>query len=201
MPSSLPLRPRPHVLAVALLAGLVATTAAAQDVTASETLSMELDDINMITITGSVPTMTWDNDTFEVGSTSAVKTDTSTQMDYTLGPGMAMTVHFDATNVDPTARTTDGSGAYKYAAIKSMKVQIGDHPEVTIFSSNGATMIPDVALDGSAKTAIQDDSDGGQGSGDTPSTVTYTVEVDLTKGRAFEQTTFDLVYTAVDPTP
>ena len=201
MPSSLPLRPRPHVLAVALLAGLVATTAAAQDVTASETLSMELDDINMITITGSVPTMTWDNDTFEVGSTSAVKTDTSTQMDYTLGQGVAMTVHFDSSVVDPTSRASDGSGVYKFAAIKSAKVQVGTKPEATIFSSNGPTVVPTVAVDGSAATVVPANPDGGQGSGETPATVTYTVEVDLTMGGAFDGTTFDLVYTAVDPTP
>jgi len=201
MPSSLPLRPRPHVLAVALLAGLVATTAAAQDVTASETLSMELDDINMITITGSVPTMTWDNDTFEVGSTSAVKTDTSTQMDYTLGQGVAMKVHFDETTANPTQRVSEGSAEFKYSAIREIKVQVGDGPPTKIFESNGSTVEPTVAVTGSPATVVPANPDGGQGSGETPATVTYTVEVDLTMGGAFDGTTFDLVYTAVDPTP
>jgi hypothetical protein len=198
MPSPFTLRSLPPLLSAL---ALLASPAWAQDVTASETLNMGVDEINKISIAGSVSTMTWDNDAFDVGATSAVQVDDSTTMDYTLGQGVAMTVHFDDSNVDPTARATDGTGAYKYAAIKSAQVQIGSNPETTIFSSNGSNVVPTVSMDESPATVIPANADGGQGSGETPATVTYTVEVDLTMGGAFDATTFDLVYTAVDPTP
>lgn len=198
MPSPFTLRSLPLLLSAL---ALLASPAWAQDVTASETLSMGLSDINQITITGQTPVMQWDNAAFDVGATSAVQVDDSTTMDYTLGQGVAMTVHFDTTYTDPTAESTEDSGTYLYSAIEDITVQIGDASPATIFASNGPTVEPTVAVTDSPATVIPANADGGQGSGETPATVTYTVEVDLTMGGAFDATTFDLVYTAVDPTP
>ena len=198
MPSPLPFRSLP--LLVSALA-LLASPTWAQDVTASEALEMSVKEINKISIIGSVSAMTWDNDAFDVGATSAVQVDDSTTMDYTLGQGVAMTVHFDETTSDPRQRLSEGSGKYTYSAIKDITVQIGDASPATIFESNGSTVEPTVAVTGSPATVIPADPDGGQGSGDTSATVTYAVEVDLTMGGAFDATTFDLVYTAIDPTP